>query len=72
MTASAVASHGPDAITVTFQGVHGTWANDFSIGPMRPGWCAATESWWRFDADPVDFRLAEEALRIRWPGGIVR
>jgi hypothetical protein len=65
----AVAAHGPDAVTVTFQMSAAHWASGCSTAPMRPR-C-------RLSPRPPDgssmrtqseFRLAAEALRIRMAG----
>jgi hypothetical protein len=69
VTVLAIASHGPDAVTVTFQGVDGglgqrlLYRADEARLVVQP-----PESRWRFDADPVEFRLVAEALRIRMAG----
>ncbi len=69
VTVLAVASHGPDAVTVTFQGVDGglgqrlLYRTDEARLAVQP-----PESRWRFDADSVEFLLAAEALRIRMAG----
>jgi hypothetical protein len=65
----AVAAHGPDAVTVTFQDTDGVLgqrllyrADEAALSIESP------TSRWRFDADPVEFRLVAEALRIRMAG----
>jgi superfamily II DNA or RNA helicase len=69
VTVLAVTQNGPDAVTVTFQGVGGDLgqrllyrADEARLAVVPPG------SRWPFDADPLEFRLAAEALRIRMAG----
>lgn len=69
VTILAVTQNGPDAVTVTFQGINGDLgqrllyrADESRLAVVPP------ESRWPFDADPMDFRLAAEALRIRIAG----
>jgi hypothetical protein len=65
----AVTTHGPDAVTVTFQDVNGTlgqrllYRADEAVMSIE-----SPTTRWRFDADPAEFRLAAEALRIRMAG----
>jgi hypothetical protein len=56
----AVTTHGPDAVTVTFQDVNGTLgqrllyrADEAALSIESP------TTRWRFDADPFEFRLGE-------------
>ena len=65
----AVTAHGPDAVTVTFQDVNGALgqrllyrADEAALSIESP------TTRWQFDADPAEFRLAAEALRIRMAG----
>ena len=65
----AVVAHGPDAVTVTFQDVNGALGQRLLYRADEAGLsieCPTTR--WRFDADPAEFRLAAEALRIRMAG----
>jgi len=65
----AVTAHGPDAVTVTFQDVNGALgqrllyrADEAALSIESP------TTRWQFDADPAEFRLVAEALRIRMAG----
>jgi superfamily II DNA or RNA helicase len=65
----AVTAHGPDAVTVTFQDVNGTLgqrllyrADEAELSIESP------TTRWTFDADPAEFRLVAEAVRIRMAG----
>lgn len=65
----AVLPHSPDAVTVTYQDGDGGLgqrllyrADEASLRIETPA------SRWQFNADPAEFRLAAEALRIRMAG----
>lgn len=65
----AVATHGPDAVTVTFQDVDGALGQRLLYRADEVGLAIESPTArWRFDADPAEFRLAAEALRIRMAG----
>ncbi len=65
----AVLSHGADAITVTYQDADGGLGQRLLYRADEPSLSIETPaSRWQFDADPVEFRLVAEALRIRMAG----
>lgn len=65
----AVAVHGPDAVTVTFQDVNGALGQRLLYrGDEAALSIESPTARWRFDAAPAEFRLAAEALRIRMAG----
>jgi superfamily II DNA or RNA helicase len=65
----AVTTHGPDAVTVTFQDVNGSLGQRLLYRADEPGLSIESPTTrWTFDANPAEFRLAAEALRIRLAG----
>ncbi|MEV6098674.1 helicase-related protein [Nocardia sp. NPDC051981] len=65
----AVKAHGKDALTLTYQGADGVLGQRLLYRADETGLSIQSPtSRWRFDADPVEFRLAAEALRIRMAG----
>ncbi|NKZ77521.1 DUF3883 domain-containing protein [Rhodococcus hoagii] len=69
VTVLAVKAHGPDALTLTYQGADGVLGQRLLYRADEAGLSIQSPTaQWRFDADPVEFRLAAEALRIRMAG----
>ena len=65
----AVMPHSPDAITVTYQDSDGGLGQRLLYRADEPSLRIETPaSRWQFTADPAEFRLAAEALRIRMAG----
>jgi superfamily II DNA or RNA helicase len=65
----AVTAHGPDAVTVTFQDVNGTLGQRLLYRADAAGLSIESPTTrWTFDADPAEFRIVAEALRIRMAG----
>ncbi|UDH01741.1 helicase-related protein [Rhodococcus opacus] len=69
VTVLAVQAHGLDALTLTYQGPDGALGQRLLYRADEAGLSIQSPTArWRFDADPVEFRLAAEALRIRMAG----
>lgn len=65
----AVLTHGSDALTLTYQGTDGVLGQRLLYRADEAGLSIQSPTArWRFDADPAEFRLAAEALRIRMAG----
>lgn len=61
--------HGPDAVTVTFKDTAGGLGQQLLYRTDEERLRIETpQARWSFDADPAEFRLAAEALRIRMAG----
>ena len=69
VTILAVLPHGSDAVTVTYQDGDGGLGQRLLYRADEPSLSIeAPTSRWQFDADPAEFRLVAEALRIRMAG----
>ncbi|HRD14556.1 MAG TPA: helicase-related protein, partial [Mycobacterium sp.] len=69
MTILAVLPHGSDAVTVTYQDGDGGLGQRLLYRTDEPSLSIeAPTSRWQFGADPAEFRLVAEALRIRMAG----
>lgn len=69
VTILAVRPHSSDAVTVTYQDGDGGLGQRLLYRGDEPSLSIETpESRWKFDADPAEFRLVAEALRIRMAG----
>ncbi|KAA1431311.1 helicase-related protein [Mycolicibacter arupensis] len=69
VTVVGVRQDGPDAVTVTYEDADGGLGRRvlYRADEARLG-IVSEAARWSFDADPVEFRLAAEALRIRMAG----
>ena len=69
VTILAVLPHGSDAVTVTYQDGDGGLGQRLLYRTDEPSLSIeAPTSRWQFGADPAEFRLVAEALRIRMAG----
>ena len=65
----AVLPHGSEAVTITYQDGDGGLGQRLLYRADEPSLSIeAPTSRWQFDADPAEFRLVAEALRIRMAG----